>query len=913
MAAAILALLGRSTHVHAQTFTATITYPLNGAVNADLSQPIQWTSVSNVQAYYLYVGTTPGNNDLVNTGEIQQTSYLASNLPSARLLYARMWAKVAGIWRYTDSTFTAALALTSLTAVITYPANGALEADLSQAIRWTSVDNVQAYYLYVGSTPGAKDLVNTGEIQQTSYLASNLPTGQMLYARMWTKVAGVWRYTDSTFSTAPRLTAVITYPANGAINADVSLPVQWTAVANVQAYYLYVGTTPGAKNLVDTGEIQQTSYLAASLPAGQTLYARMWTKAAGVWRYTDSAFSAAPAVTARITHPANGAVNADMSQPIQWTSVAGVQAYYLYLGTTPGAKDLVNTGETQQTSYLASNLPIGQTLYARMWTKVGGVWRYADSTFSAGTSGATVSTITYPADGGQADPTQPIRWTTVPNVQAYYLYVGTTPGAKDLVNTGEIQQTSFLALNLPASQTLYARVWVKINGLWRYSDSTFSVAPSPDLLRAVFTYPLDGEIAVDRTRPATWTSVPNAQVYYLYVGTTIGAKDLVNSGEIQSTSFSIAGLPSDATLYARLWTKTAGVWRHTDIAFTADASTPIATIETPAHGESGFDTARPFAWQPVAIARGYRLTIGSTRGAKDLHDSGEIQVSRRFVPGLPVGTPLYGRLETKIDGQWLGSDFSFTVVANTLAPEQQIEAAKAATGLVRDMAGVDNTALGWTQLARTITPRLTANCVDYATALLQVLAQMNLQLPARRLDVALSPYRDEHTLVEIFRVDVQRWMVLDPTFGLLVTRTADGDWATAEDISDATRISRWSDVSYLAFGSLRDEYARSYYLDYPLLFVNVYHEGQNRTSGQGGPVLPYMLERLLPISDTRQVYVVGCSATTTTTTLNVDGVNRTIDCSGVDGLSAAFYASTITTVAQTAASTKTYVPRRFVF
>ena len=59
--------------------------------------------------------------------------------------------------------------------------------------------NVQAYYLYVGTTAGAKYLVNTGEMLQTAYRAT-LPGGQLVYARLWTKVNGVWRYTDSSFT-----------------------------------------------------------------------------------------------------------------------------------------------------------------------------------------------------------------------------------------------------------------------------------------------------------------------------------------------------------------------------------------------------------------------------------------------------------------------------------------------------------------------------------------------------------------------------------------------------------------------------------------------------------------------------------------------------------------------------------------
>src|SRR5206468_963104 len=176
----------------------------------------------------------------------------------------------------------------------------------------------------VGSTLGAKDIVQTGEILATSFLAPSLPSGQTLYARMWTKASGVWRYVDSTFTAASF--ATLTYPANGTLNADLSQPVKWTTVYNAQAYYLYIGTTLGAKDLVNAGELHQTSYLVGGVPTGQTLYARIWTKVGSAWKYADSTFSAsiAPALTATITYPPNGASNADLEQPIQWTTVSNV-------------------------------------------------------------------------------------------------------------------------------------------------------------------------------------------------------------------------------------------------------------------------------------------------------------------------------------------------------------------------------------------------------------------------------------------------------------------------------------------------------------------------------------------------------------------------------------------------------------
>jgi uncharacterized repeat protein (TIGR03803 family) len=372
-------------------------------------------------------------------------------------------------------------------------------------------------------------------------------------------------------STSPAVTQLVVLPAtfinpatNGA-NVDPTQPLTWTSVTGVQAYYLYVGSTLGAKDIVSTGEIHQTSYLLpVTLPVNQTLYARLWTKAGGVWRFTDRTFSAIP-IVARFTYPAAGTTTVDPTQPLTWTTLPTAQAYYLYVGSTPGAKDFVNTGEMQQTSYLLrSTVPVNQTLYARLWTKVGGVWRFTDRTFSVI---PIIASFTYPAAGTTTvDPTQPLTWTTVPTAQAYYLYVGSTLGAKDIVSTGEMQQTSYLLRStVPVNQTLFARLWTKLGGVWGFTDRTFSVIP----IIAAFTYPADGTTTVDPTQPLTWTTVPTAQAYYLYVGSTLGAKDIVSTGEMQQTSYLLRStVPVNQTLYARLWTKVAGVWRYVDRSFT---------------------------------------------------------------------------------------------------------------------------------------------------------------------------------------------------------------------------------------------------------------------------------------------------------------------------------------------------------
>jgi hypothetical protein len=194
---------------------------VNGATLVDTSSPIAWTAVANAQAYYLYIGTSLGATDLVNTGELQGTSYQAYGLPAGQLLYARLWTKKAAIWRYTDITFTAAPGAPTLKATVITPANGATGVNPTSLIQWTGLPNAQKYYVNVGSTLGAIDLIDSQEIcsgctnstTATSWSLANAgkppalglggKAGQQVYLRLWTMVGGIWRFVDSSFTLAP--------------------------------------------------------------------------------------------------------------------------------------------------------------------------------------------------------------------------------------------------------------------------------------------------------------------------------------------------------------------------------------------------------------------------------------------------------------------------------------------------------------------------------------------------------------------------------------------------------------------------------------------------------------------------------------------------------------------------------------
>ncbi len=257
---------------------------------------------------------------------------------------------------------------------------------------------------------------------------------------------------------------------------------------------------------------------------------------------------------ALITAPIDGAVNVPTAETFTWTPAtgAGVQGYYLIVGTTAGGYDVVNSGPlAATTTSFSATLPASRTLAATIFTERNGVWTdYHQVSFAT----VAKALITAPIDGAVNVPTaETFTWTpaTGAGVQGYYLIVGTTAGGYDVVNSGPLAATttSFSA-TLPASRTLLPAIFTERNGVWTdYHQISFAT-----VAKALMTAPTDGAVNVPTAETFTWTAATGAGVqgYYLIVGTTAGGYDVVNSGLLAATTTSFAAtLPASRTLFAR--------------------------------------------------------------------------------------------------------------------------------------------------------------------------------------------------------------------------------------------------------------------------------------------------------------------------------------------------------------------------
>jgi PKD repeat protein len=287
-------------------------------------------------------------------------------------------------------------------ASLTYPPAGQTNVSTLTPFSWTDIPAGQGYQLWIGTSPGGGSLLKSGLLSATTstYKVPALPTGETLWARFYTEVAGSWdNWQDVPFTVTGNRVA-FTYPIAGQQNINTITPFTWNPATGAQAYQLTIGTKPGVADLVNSGILASnvTTYRVPALPTGTTLYAKIVSKINGSWSdYQAISFTAAPNPVA-FTDPTQGQTGVATPTTFTWSTTPAATGYQMWIGTTRGSGSLVKSGwlKPGTSSYPVPALRAGQTLYARIYTGVASGWgNYQDITFTtATTAGASTKSAT---------------------------------------------------------------------------------------------------------------------------------------------------------------------------------------------------------------------------------------------------------------------------------------------------------------------------------------------------------------------------------------------------------------------------------------------------------------------------------------------------------------------------------------
>jgi len=603
---------------------ATITNPAAGSVLTGASATFQWSAGSCVSAYTLSIGTSAGATDIYSANQGTNQSVTVNSLPTnGSTLYVRLTSTINGSPQSNDYTYTAFQASnancgSSTLAAMTSPVSGSTFSGASQTFIWAPGCNATAYFLYVGNAPGGFDLYFQSQGTGTSATASNLPTdGRNLYVRLWTLFSGStdaingWQFNDYTykaFNGGANCTngspAAITSPGNGSTLSGSMVAFQWTSGNCVTQYTLSVGTTAGGTDIFSGNMGTNQSATVSNLPTnGSQIFVRLTSTIGGNTQsndYTYTAFTSngggcGTTALATMASPVNGSTLSGASATFAWNPGCNVSQYYLYVGSAPGAFDIYFQNQGTNLTTSVSGLPVdGRTVYVRLWSLFSGApgfadgWQYNDYTYQTGNGNAggcgtpAPGAITSPVNGSTlGGSSTTFQWTAGACVSSFTLSVGNSVGASDIYSASQGVNTAATVNNLPVDgRALFVRLTSVINGNPQTADYTYTafqpITGCGASTKAVLTSPTNGSTLTGASATFQWTAGCNASQYFLYIGSSPGAFDILFQNENTGLSTTFNSLPTDGrTLYVRLWTFFTGAndvangWLSNDYTFTA--------------------------------------------------------------------------------------------------------------------------------------------------------------------------------------------------------------------------------------------------------------------------------------------------------------------------------------------------------
>lgn len=165
-----------------------LTNPINGAIDVPIDVVLSWNAVAGADGYYVSLGTSSGDNDLLNNLLVSDatTTEIPFDLPEQTQIFVTIlpFDAVGTASGCNEESFTTGdrptlPACTSLT----LPENGASNVAIDIGLEWESITNADGYYLTVGTTPNGNEIIDAEDVGLlTTYnFVEPLPFGQSIF------------------------------------------------------------------------------------------------------------------------------------------------------------------------------------------------------------------------------------------------------------------------------------------------------------------------------------------------------------------------------------------------------------------------------------------------------------------------------------------------------------------------------------------------------------------------------------------------------------------------------------------------------------------------------------------------------------------------------------------------------------
>jgi hypothetical protein len=596
--------------------------PVNGATGLTSPVKFQWTAVSGVTGYKLYIGEPNGSGDLA--GSTTSTS-LTTLVPGGTVT----WWVVTTYAGCPDvvspkSTFTSGTQTTcGATATPNSPADGATVSS-PVTLSWSAVTGASGYRLWLsvnGSSPilAARSLTATSTSQQLQ-----LPSG----SDEWYIEALFSNGCDSTFSAHRKFTvsaaancdthkaATLTVPING---ASATSPITFTWTATDSAALLYrVWVSINGEPFSDVGSTKDTKLAHDFAVTGN-----------GIW-FVESLFENCPAVlSARSTFviPSAGCTTSGpqllsppdgttASAPVTfvWSAVTNATEYRVLWTLNGNDMPVLKTTETSITQVVPPGVVD--------WTVVA-VFDGCPSTRSAksrftippaqncSSEGPLLSSPAY----GATNVDSPVRfdWNPVSNAIAYVLLARTKDGAPTVLAETAIRTS--VTKELQGGVTEW---WVVafFNGCPPAESAHFGFTVTEtncDNPRPILYTPAEGATGLASPVHFEWSRIENALFYKVWAAVDDDTETVIGTTTVPRLT---AGVPSGTIhWHVEAFFQSCPSLESATSKFTVRKSPPpCATPDRPgitAPAQVASNTSYTVRWSAIANATSYELQEAS--------------------------------------------------------------------------------------------------------------------------------------------------------------------------------------------------------------------------------------------------------------------------------------------------------------
>ncbi len=270
---------------------AAITSPVPPGPLSGSTVTFNWNAGTGVTAYALNVGSTAGQGNYYQSGNLSTQTATVNGLPTnGSTVYVTLFSEIGGNWQNNQYTYTAYNAA-SAAGIMQTPTPGSTFTSSTETFTWSAGAGASSYWLDVGSTPGGNQYSQSGNLGNVlTTTVSGLPTdGSTIYATLYSLIGGNWvgnSYTYYALNATGGL-AVMQTPVPGTFINGNSATFTWSLDSSATSYWVDISAVaPGGNDVFQSGSLGNVNSVTVnSLPGNgtTTLYVTLYSYVGGQW------------------------------------------------------------------------------------------------------------------------------------------------------------------------------------------------------------------------------------------------------------------------------------------------------------------------------------------------------------------------------------------------------------------------------------------------------------------------------------------------------------------------------------------------------------------------------------------------------------------------------------------------------